>query len=179
MANFSPPIATDVLVPYTVEHDQKTVVWLSSEDLQKTFGVRQAISLETHRRWVDAAHDTKIWAIVDKSKTHVGNVLLKINERHRSAYFQIYIGAPEARGMGLGEQAFMAAMRMAYEDYKLHRVWLHTFPENTRAESLYQKHGFVLEGVEREALYIDGRYVTQRRWSLLASEWLAHRSKEP
>ena len=85
MVNFSASIAAEVLVPYAVEHDKKTVAWLSSKDMQKTFGVRQAISLESHRRWVDAAHDTKIWAIVDKSKNHVGNVLLKINERHHSA----------------------------------------------------------------------------------------------
>lgn len=164
-------VASEVLVPYTADHDEKTVGWLNSADLRATFGLRQMVSLESHRNWVNAAKDTQIWAIHDHSGNHVGNVLLKINHCHRSGYFQIYIGESRARGFGLGEKALLATMSAAYETYGLHRVWLHTFPENVRAETLYKKHGFVLEGVERDALLVDGVYVSQRRWSLLASEW--------
>lgn len=164
---------SDVLVPYTASHDKKTVGWLNSADLQATFGLRQSINVESHRKWLNAATDTQIWAIQDQSGSHVGNVLLKINHRHRSGYFQIYIGESRARGLGLGERALIATLSTAYETYGLHRVWLHTFPENVRAEALYKKHGFVLEGLERDALFVDGTYVSQRRWSLLTSEWRA------
>ena len=143
-----------VVVPYTSEHDEKTVGWLNSADIQATFGRRPALSLDSHRRWVLAATDTRIWAILGPAGQHVGNVLLKINER-----------------LGLGERAFLSVLKAAYEGHSLHRVWLHTFAENVRAEALYQKYGFVLEGVEREALWMDGTYVSQRRWSLLANEW--------
>ncbi|GAB3493437.1 hypothetical protein GCM10027399_13310 [Curvibacter fontanus] len=164
-------LVSEVLTPYTSEYDEKTVGWLNSADLRATFGLRQEVSLDSHRSWVKAAIDTQIWAIREPTGHHVGNVLLKINQRHRSGYFQIYIGEPRARGLGLGEKAFLAVLKAAYEKYGLHRVWLHTFPENVRAEALYQKHGFVLEGVEREALLVDGVYVSQRRWSLLVTEW--------
>lgn len=163
----------EVLAPYTSEHDEKTVSWLNSADIQATFGRRPTLTLDAHRRWVQAATDTRIWAILGPAGQHVGNVLLKINEQHRSGYFQIYIGEPSARGLGLGERALLAVLEAAYEEHGLHRVWLHTFAENVRAEALYQKHGFVLEGVEREALWMDGTYVSQRRWSLLANEWRA------
>ncbi len=164
---------SEVLIPYTSEHDERTVGWLNSADIQATFGRRPVLGLEAHRRWVQAATDTRIWAILGSAEQHVGNVLLKINERHRSGYFQIYIGDPGARGLGLGERALVAVLKAAYEEHGLNRVWLHTFAENVRAEALYQKHGFVLEGVEREALWMDGVYVNQRRWSLLANEWRA------
>ncbi len=162
---------SDVLVPYSSDHDESTVRWLNSAEIQATFGLRRALSLDAHRRWVEAATDTQIWAIQAASGEHVGNVLLKIHERHRSGYFQIYIGESSARGRGLGEQALRAVLRSAFEDHGLHRVWLHTFADNTRAEALYQKVGFTLEGVEREALWMDGAFVSQRRWSLLAHEW--------
>ena len=162
-----------VLVPYAATHDESTVNWLNSADLKATFGLRQMISLESHRNWVSAATDTKIWAICDRSGTHVGNALLKINDRHRSGYFQIYIGEPLARGFGLGEKVLVAIIKAAYEIHGLNRVWLHTFPENIRAEALYKKHGFVLEGIERDALLVDGVYVSQHRWSLLANDWHA------
>ena len=173
MTELRRPPALGVLAAYTADHDTKTVEWLNSEDLRGTFGMRQAVSVGLHRNWVDAAVDTWIRAIQDREGVHVGNVLLKINERHRSGYLQIYIGETRARGMGLGNQALIATLEAAFGEHVLHRVWLHTFADNLRAEMLYKKHGFVLEGVERDALWFDGVCVSQRRWSLLEGEWRA------
>ena len=39
------------------------------------------------------------------------------------------------------------------------RVWLRVFADNARAIRAYKKAGFVEEGVMREAMHIDGRYV--------------------
>ncbi|MDP3834114.1 MAG: GNAT family protein [Hydrogenophaga sp.] len=172
------PPAPEVLIPYEARHDRKTVEWLNSADLQSTFGLRRTVSEATHRTWVDSNSDTLIWAIVDPVGQHVGNVLLKVTERHRSGYFQIYIGEQSARGKGLGEFALRATLTRAFTQRGLHRVWLHTFPDNVAAEALYLKHGFVLEGTERDALLSNGIYMSQRRWSLLEHEWRALVSDE-
>lgn len=162
-----------VLIAYEARHDRKTVDWLNSADLQSTFGLLRTVTEATHRSWIEANRDTLIWAIVDSASCHVGNVLLKVTERHRSGYFQIYIGEQSARGQGLGRQALMATLSRAFTQLGLHRVWLHTFPGNQAAESLYSKYGFVLEGTERDALLRNGAFVSQRRWSLLENEWRA------
>ena len=161
-----------VLVPYSEIHDDRTVFWLNSPDIRASFGIRQVVNVKAHRAWVDAAsQDTRIWAVMGAGGRHVGNVLLKVTERHRSGYFQIYLGDPESRGLGIGKRALIGTLQIAFEDLHLHRVWLHTFEENQVAESLYRKCGFQLEGVEREALFDGSRYVSQRRWSLLSTEW--------
>jgi RimJ/RimL family protein N-acetyltransferase len=162
---------SQVLVAYEPKHDRKTVAWLNSADIQSTFGIQRKITISHHRAWVDANLDTLVWAIVDPSGQHVGNVLLKLAERHRTGYFQIYIGECSARGQGLGEKALKATLTHAFTQLQQHRVWLHTLPGNITAEALYRKHGFVLEGVERDALLLNGIYVSQRRWSLLENEW--------
>lgn len=167
------PPAANVLMTYEARHDRKTVEWLNSADLQATFGLRRAVDEAGHRAWVASNDDTLIWAIVDPQGQHVGNVLLKVTARHRSGYFQVYIGERSARGQGLGEKALLSCLAKAFEQHGLHRVWLHTFADNAVAEALYAKHGFVLEGTERDALFSDGRYISQRRWSLLESEWRA------
>lgn len=161
----------EVLVAYEPKHDKRTVNWLNSADLRSTFGLNSMVTEESHRSWVEDNYDTLIWAIVDPCGQHVGNVLLKVTERHRSGYFQIYIGERSARGRGLGEKVLKISLRWAFEQLGLHRVWLHTFQNNVVAEKLYNKHGFVFEGTEREALFWEGCYVSQRRWSLLAHEW--------
>lgn len=159
------------LVPYKPNHDEKTVQWLNSATLRATFGMRRSITLESHRRWVESAQDTLMWAVNNAEGNHVGNVLLKINTQHRAGYFQMYIGESEARGKGLGNKALAATLKNAFEKQDLHRIWLHTFPDNLAAEALYKKHGFVSEGFEREAILADGIFLSQRRWSLLIEEW--------
>jgi RimJ/RimL family protein N-acetyltransferase len=60
----------------------------------------------------------------------------------------------------------------------LHRVWLHTFADNIRAEALYEKFGFKREGIERDALRVGDQFLSQTRWSLLRQEWLAVEESE-
>ena len=163
--------APSILLPYTKKHDEATVRWLNDSHVKSTFGLQRSVSLDTHRRWVESATDTRIWAITDASCRHVGNVLLKINEQHATGYFQIYIGEARARGTGLGSQALQETLQKAFQKLALHRVWLHSLPSNLQARKLYAKFGFVMEGIEREALLVDNHRVDQERWSLLAHEW--------
>ena len=162
---------TATLQPYGPEHDAATVRWLNAGELRATFGFRGAISVESHRRWVEASPDTYIWAILDTRGGHCGNTLLHVNVRHCSGYFQMYIGETLARGHGSGDTALRLSLEQAFGRFALHRVWLHTFADNLAAEALYRKRGFVLEGVERDAIQADGRFISQNRWSLLADEW--------
>jgi RimJ/RimL family protein N-acetyltransferase len=161
------------LVPYAPGHDARTVAWLNAPDIRSTFGISRAVTPSSHRAWVESTHDTLIWAINGAGGTHCGNVLLHCNPRHRSAYFQIYIGEPAMRGRGLGKVALDLVLAHAFSGLDLHRVWLHTFPDNGPAERLYAKAGFLTEGVERESICREGAFLSQRRWSLLAHEWRA------
>jgi len=161
------------LVPYESEHDQQTVCWLNSPDLKETFGSNRTVTLESHRLWVENSRDILIWAILDKTLAHKGNVLLHCMWRHRSAYFQIYIGDSQFRGRGTGSRVLRIILQYAFADLGLHRIWLHTLAGNTRAELMYQHAGFALEGCEREAILRDGVFHSQSRWSLLAHDWRA------
>src|SRR5260370_23138420 len=91
-----------VLSPYARQHDRQTVAWLNTEELRNTFGITRDVTLESHRRWIEAAKDTLAWAIVIPERGHCGNALLHCNPSHRSAYFQIYLGDPSARARGVG-----------------------------------------------------------------------------
>lgn len=162
------------LIPYSEENDALTVQWLNDAELQRDFGLSRTVTGESHRAWVEANPETKIWAITE-SGAHLGNVLLQVNAGRRAAYLQIYLGEPCARGRGVGWAALTAALNQAFDELGVHRVWLHTLPHNQAAEALYAKAGFVREGVEREAVFRDGAFIDQSRWSLLAHEWLALR----
>nr|WP_245432472.1 GNAT family protein [Mesorhizobium loti] len=64
---------------------------------------------------------------------------------------------PAYRGRGLGQQLIETTIEAARRQ-GLARIELSAHADNARAIALYRKVGFVQEGVERDAICIDGRY---------------------
>lgn len=159
------------LDPYAIKHDIQTVLWLNDPVLQRGFGLAREVTLESHRAWLAANRDILIWAIIDKEGEHCGNVLLHPVMTRRSAYLQVYVGSQKSLRKGIAYRALGGVLTYAFRSLGLHRIWLHTVPGNVAAEALYTKLGFLREGVEREALPRDERFVDQYRWSLLEHEW--------
>jgi RimJ/RimL family protein N-acetyltransferase len=85
--------------------------------------------------------------------------LVNVQWVHRSAELRIRLGTEADRGRGFGTDAVRLLVEFAFRDLNLRRVFVHVFADNTRAARVYEKVGFVREGVLREAVYIDARYV--------------------
>lgn len=64
---------------------------------------------------------------------------------------------PAYRGQGLGLKLINAALAQARKAGFV-RIELSVHSDNARAISLYERVGFVREGVQRDAVYVDGEY---------------------
>jgi RimJ/RimL family protein N-acetyltransferase len=64
---------------------------------------------------------------------------------------------PSWRGRGVGSRLIEAALGLARERCFV-RIELEVYADNYPAIALYEKFGFVREGVRRDAIAIDGRY---------------------
>ncbi len=73
---------------------------------------------------------------------------------------------PAYRGKGLGRRLLEAALRAARET-GIERVELSVHADNHRAIALYEKVGFVREGLARKSVRIDGRYKDAIHMALL------------
>ncbi|MBB5573484.1 MULTISPECIES: GNAT family N-acetyltransferase [Rhizobium] len=73
---------------------------------------------------------------------------------------------PAYRGQGLGHRSIDAALRAA-RDVGIERVELSVHADNGRAIALYEKVGFVREGLARKSVLIDGRYKDAIHMALL------------
>ncbi|QGV80564.1 GNAT family N-acetyltransferase [Streptomyces ficellus] len=115
-------------------------------------------------------------ALVDRTSGEVVGelVLNEWDEPNRSCNFRTLIG-PRGRGRGLGTEAIRLLLAHAFEHLHLNRVSLGVFAFNPRAIRVYEKVGFVQEGVEREALLHRGRWIDSLSMSVLAREWAVHR----
>ena len=111
-------------------------------------------------------------AIVDEKDEILGLVsLLNINHLNQSAEFHIMIGETENRGKGIGTFATKSIINHAFNNLNLHRVELTVLEDNVRARNLYEKIGFVLEGVKRHVIYKNGSFVNMCIYSILKNEF--------
>jgi RimJ/RimL family protein N-acetyltransferase len=79
--------------------------------------------------------------------------------------------APSARGRGIGEALVRAVQRAAFEDVGVHRLALGVYPHNETAIRLYERLGFVREGLLRETAYVSGTWWSSIEMSILEHEW--------
>jgi RimJ/RimL family protein N-acetyltransferase len=76
---------------------------------------------------------------------------------------------PAYRGRGLGRRLIEAALT-AVRESDIVRVELDVYEDNTRAIALYEKVGFIREGIVRRAACIDGQFIDAISMALLFDE---------
>lgn len=84
-------------------------------------------------------------------------VLHHPSAEHRHCSLGVLIG-PGFRGRGYGEAATRALCRFAFDRMNLERVSLVVFPGNDVARRVYERVGFVEEGVQRRAFWKRGAW---------------------
>lgn len=88
-----------------------------------------------------------------------------------TAYLFIGIGDLELRGKGIGKEALNLLIDYGFNELNFHKIQLNVIEYNKRAIFLYEKTGFVKEGIYREYIYRDGRRYHMYLYGLLKGEW--------
>jgi RimJ/RimL family protein N-acetyltransferase len=102
----------------------------------------------------------------------VGEVALTdIDRVNRNANIRIAIDHPEHQGKGYGQEALLLMLDYGFGVLNLHRIDLEVFAFNPRAIHVYEKLGFVREGVRRDALFYDHQYHDAIIMSMLEEEY--------
>ena len=83
--------------------------------------------------------------------------LKHIDRLHRSAELGSHID-PEWQDEGWGTKLVLSLLEVALMKLGMHRVWLEVFADNARAIHVYEKCGFMREGIQRDKILKDGRF---------------------
>lgn len=97
--------------------------------------------------------------------------LVSINPLNQSAELHIMVGNRENRGKGIGSFAIKAICYHGFYNLNLHRIEINTLSSNLTAQKVYEKIGFVREGVKRQARYKSGSFADIFLYSLLKDEF--------
>lgn len=89
----------------------------------------------------------------------VGTCSLEVvSPESRRGELGIAIGDKGFRDRGYGTDAVRTLCRFGFEEMNLHRIELEVFEENARARHVYERLGFVVEGVRRDGWFQAGHY---------------------
>lgn len=186
MSDFSvKPVLTGdrtVLRPFT--EDDAAVMAEIIEDpevVRFTGEASEEFSLERLRSWYgsrSAQNDRLDLAVTDRATGElVGEVVLyEWDATARSCTFRTLVG-PRGRGRGIGTEATQLIVGHGFEQLGLHRIQLEAYGHNPRALRVYEKVGFVVEGVRREADFRDGQWLDWVMMAVLDHEWAAHHGR--
>ncbi len=143
-----------------------TLSWRNDPAIRdNALGHRFPVTEVMERRWIDAALDgtdtsRAVFGIEDRADEKlVGYTQLNsIDSLARHARFGMLIGDADRHGRGLGRDALTLTLAFAFHTINLRRIHLQVVASNERALRLYERAGFLREGVLREHVFVDGAY---------------------
>jgi diamine N-acetyltransferase len=162
------------------------VSWLNDYETSRTLGIRAPLSIPLEEQWFeqmlasqgkDAYHFVACLAADGRPIGTIG--LFELDLVNGSAGLGISIGAAADRGKGHGTDMLRAILGFGFGFLRLERIWLDVYQMNEGARRVYERVGFVREGVLRHAAFREGRYLDLDRMAILVDEWRATLEHDP
>jgi RimJ/RimL family protein N-acetyltransferase len=138
--------------------------WFNDREVTAGLGSRYPFSMATERDWVErngvASYANAHFAVETLDGELLGSCGLfhTALPENRSAELGITIGNKAYWGRGYGTDTVRTLCRFGFDEMNLHRIELLVFAHHVAARRTYEKCGFAVEAVAREAHWGDGRW---------------------
>ncbi len=166
-----------VLRPISVDDASAMFASLSDVESMRLTGTQQSFTYEQVEQYcqrITEADDRVDFAItLHDDPNYLGEVVLnEIDWTNRGASFRIALASEKLFGKGYGAEATKLVVDFGFRTLDLHRIELEVYDFNPRAQHVYEKVGFVVEGVRRDVLLWEGEYHSAVVMSILKDEYL-------
>ncbi|MCH9010903.1 MAG: GNAT family N-acetyltransferase [Chloroflexi bacterium] len=131
---------------------------------------------EWQRVFSDPEH--RILSIYTEAGEHIGEVHLAIEESLGDGQVSLLIGRKDQWHKGFGTSAMIAALNLAFNEFKLYRVWADIPEYNTAALQMFRHLGFVHEGTLRKSRPHEGSRFDSVVMGILQAEYVPHDDSE-
>lgn len=157
------------------QHFDSTWQYLQDEEGRRLTGTHQDFTEDAVLKFLTALprNDERAdWAVIrQEDGAHIGEVVLNdLDEDNRSMNFRIGLADGGVRGQGYGTEATRAVVAYAFDVVGLHRLSLGVYSFNPRAQRVYEKVGFVREGMSRDALLWNGQWHDEVIMGMLSTD---------
>jgi UDP-4-amino-4,6-dideoxy-N-acetyl-beta-L-altrosamine N-acetyltransferase len=155
----------------TAEDLARVLAWRNHPNVRDFMLSQRDIGAEEHRQWFERCMET-------------GSKRLLIFEAGGEAMGFVSFNAPDPGGItewgfysrpdapkGTGQKLGAVAIRHAFEELDVHKIFGRTLGNNPRSIRCHQRLGFKQEGVLRDQHFGTGRYHDIVCFGLLRAEW--------
>jgi len=165
-----------ILRPITKDDASAMFESLSDKESMRLTGSQEKFTfdqVEKHCQKIEGANDRIDFAITLKDDpAYIGEVVLnEIDWENGTANFRIALASRKFFGKGYGTEATRLVVDYGICTLNLRRIELEVYDFNPRAQHVYEKVGFVREGVRRDVLLWNGVYHSAIMMSILAPEY--------
>lgn len=180
MVTLRPVEMRDVDALYRFRMDEEVMFWAAGGFAESMLSRTQIEEFVKSQKASDSGRVFVIEVEKDGAQVVIGQISFRDYQRiNRNVTIGMFIGEREYWGKGYGTAALEQFLRMLFTRYGAHRISLDTFADNKRAIRSYEKCGFQIEGVRREAMWTMNGHRDQVMMGLLREEWLNRQGDMP
>lgn len=165
--------------PYQEKDIPLKVRWLNDKNINKYLHYDLPIDGIGEKSWFEKTRgdrtreDYVIEHLDKKEYITIGLIgLIHIDKKNKKAEFYISIGETALHGKSIGFEASVLFIEQMFHKYDLNKIYLFTEEANLSAQRLFEKIGFIKEGLLREDLIYSHKSVNRFFYGLLRREFM-------
>ena len=165
------------LRPVFRDDTQLFLRWANDPDLRSLYLNRKTPIDETEGcEWVMGLHkrsDNITLLICLNDGRPIGLIALeRLDWNNRVATTAMVIGEKELWNKGYGSEAKLLLLHYAFDTLNLRKIYATVYDFNERSKAYNKKCGYKVEGVQKEAIFQDGRYHDRILLAVFRKDWL-------
>lgn len=152
----------------------KKVEWINNPENNQFLHYDLPLTVEKTEKWF-ASHENdndRYDAVIEVDDIPVGTIgLLSIDRKNSKAEYYIAMGETDYKGKGIAKEASRLILAYGFEKLGLNRIYLFTETENIKAQRLFEKVGFIREGILKQDVFSHGQFVDRIAYGYLREDW--------
>ena len=144
-----------------------------SEIEKMVVGWSKPVTIDEQEKWFNNLNsDSNIRYAIAVNDYAIGSATIRnIDWKNRSASFDIKI-LLEHGGQGYGKESIKLLLDYCFNQLNLNRISVNILEFNEISQKLFRSCGFQQEGVQREAVFKEGKYNSLLIFSILRDEYI-------
>ena len=172
------------LAPTNLEHLDLYVKWVNDPKVRRYSRNMLPHSPEEIKKWYEPGeqHHLPEWVTFEiwhkKDNVPIGTCGFgRIEWVDRNANIYLAIGEPKYWNKGIATEVSNLLINYGFKELNFVKIYAGIFEPNVGSWSVAEKDGFILEGIKKKSIYVDGKYVDERKYRILREDWFSKDKK--